>query len=105
MKKNRISAVQIAANSTPEITLTSKVKTILIKNRSTSPDNLNIGFNENATDKIQLAAGEGLVLSMDDGTVFDGNRVYAAFANANILNKGFLIMISELDSDTDENIC
>jgi hypothetical protein len=100
-KKNRISAVQISSNSTAEITLEGKVKTVLIKNSGTSANALNVGFNENASDKISLPAGEGLALSLDDGTVFDGNRVYAAFAAANPNNTGFMILVYELE----EEIC
>lgn len=100
-KRNRISAVEISGSSTPEITLQGNVKTIVIKNSGVSPDFLNIGFNEIASTKVQLAAGDGIALSVDDGTILDGNRIYSAFANMNSNNSGFMITISELDEDPD----
>lgn len=98
-KRNRISCVEISSMSTPEITIEQNCKTIVIKNSSNSPDFLQLGFNEIANSKIRLAAGDGLVLSLDDGTAFDGNRVYASFVNSNVNNAGFLIMVKELDEE------
>lgn len=100
-KRNRISCVEISSGSTKEITLEANTKTLIIKNSNTSPEFMQLGFNETANSKIRLAAGDGIVLSLDDGTAFDGNRVYADFVAANTNNSGFLIMITELDEDCD----
>lgn len=97
--RNRISCVEISSASTQEITLEAGTKTLIIKNSNNSPDFMQLGFNEIANSKIRLATGDGIVLSLDDGTVFDGNRVYAAFVASNTNNAGFMIMITELDEE------
>lgn len=98
-KRNRISCVEISSASTQEITLEANCKTLIIKNSNNSPDFLQLGFNETANSKTRLAAGDGIVISADDGTVFDGNRVYAGFSANNVNNAGFLIMVTELDEE------
>lgn len=98
-KRNRISCVEISSSSTQEITLEANCKTLIIKNSNNSPDFMQLGFNESANSKIRLAAGDGIVISVDDGTVFDGNRVYANFSASSVNNAGFMIMITELDEE------
>ena len=96
-KRNIISATQISDSTGPKV-LSGRVKTIVIKNLN-SPQPMWVGFNTDANSNVQINAGDGLVLSLDDGTYFDGNTVYTAFAQPNAGNYGFMITVRETDED------
>lgn len=98
MKRNVISASQISDATQQEKVMNGNVKTIVIKNLN-SPNAMYVGFNEDASSKIQINAGDGLVLSLDDGTCFDGNRLFFSFAALNAQNYGYLIVVRELPEE------
>lgn len=105
MKTNRISSAQIRNTADDQelnkAVITGKVKTILIRNNNGSPQNLWVGINEEATDKVTIEPGEFLSLSKDDGTFYDGTQLTFVFAASDVANKGFLITETELE----EKIC
>ena len=92
MKGNRISAAQIRNTATDQElnkqVITDKVKTLIIRNTNNSPQNLYVGFNEKATDKVIVEPGEVIALSKDDGTFYDGNWLTFIFAGSDNDNKG-----------------
>lgn len=99
MKINRISSAQIRNTADDQelnkAVIKGKVKTLLIRNNNGSPQNLYVGINEEATDKVTIEPGEFLALSKDDGTFYEGNQITFVFAASDVANKGFLIIETE----------
>ena len=101
-RTNRIGTAQIQ-NAAPteqeknKSTIRGKVKTILVRNNNASAQNLWVGFNEDATDKVTVEPGEFIALSKDDGSFYEGNTVTFVFAASDPSNKGYLITETEIE--------
>lgn len=99
--KATLYTVQVTDNSGNEVVLSGKVSKLVIKNSPNSADDLLVGINEDANNKITLNASDSLALEPRPGFFYDRLVLKFAFAGANPANSAVVIV----ERETEETVC
>lgn len=89
----------VADQQVNEVVCGRGVTGILIRNTSGSPQNMWVGFNEDASSKIIVEPGESIRMAKDEGPDYEGNIIRIVFAATDSDNRGYVV----LETRTTEN--